>query len=278
MRITLLLAAGFTLAAAVETPWLAEISRWRAAYEDNLKAPGGWLSVSGLFWLHEGANTVGSDPHADVILRDGTPLHAGVMTMKDGLVSFHAEGGPERTLKPDVPGPPDVLSIGTLSLTVIKRGPRTGVRLKDPQAETRRAFTGCKWFPASPGWKVSARWTAYKEPHTVAILNVLGMQSEEPAPGFAEFTLNGRQMRLEPITEDDHLFFLFKDRTSGQATYAAGRFLYADLPKDGTVELDFNKSENPPCAFTAFATCPLPPKQNVLPVAVTAGEKKYGTH
>ena len=101
------------------------------------------------------------------------------------------------------------------------------------------------------------------------------MTSDEPSPGAAEFTLQGRAMRLEPIVEDDHLFFLFKDLTSGKTTYGSGRFLYAAMPKDGVVELDFNKAENPPCAFTAFATCPLPPKQNALPIAVDAGEKKY---
>ena len=104
------------------------------------------------------------------------------------------------------------------------------------------------------------------------------MTDEEPSPGYAEFQIKGRTLRLEPVAEEDDLFFMFKDTTSGRTTYGAGRFLYADKPKDGTVELDFNKAENPPCAFTAFATCPLPPKQNALPLAVEAGEKTYGHH
>jgi uncharacterized protein (DUF1684 family) len=278
VRLTLLLAAGVTLAAAAGPGYLSEIESWRAAYEDNLKAPGGWLSVSGLFWLHEGENVVGSDARADVLLREGAPKRAGVLRMKAGVVSFEGDGGPVRVLKPDVPGPPDVVTIAGISMNVIQRGARTGVRLKDPQAVTRREFTGCKWFPAAETWHVKARWVAYKEPHTVPILNILGMTSQEPAPGYAEFTIAGKALRLEPITEDDHLFFLFKDQTSGKTTYGAGRFLYAALPKDGTVELDFNKSENPPCAFTAFATCPLPPRQNILPVSLTAGEMKYGKH
>jgi uncharacterized protein (DUF1684 family) len=274
----ILLAAGFTLAAAAVPSWQLELATWRGAYEEKLKTPGGWLSVSGLFWLHEGENVVGSDPQSDVVLREGTPKRAGVLRMKAGIVSFSGGGSQERLLKTDVPGPPDVVTIGTVAMTVIKRGAKTGVRLKDPEAASRRDFTGCKWFPPAATWRVDAKWISYPEPHKVPILNILGMTSEEPAPGYAEFTVAGKKVQLEPITEDDHLFFLFKDQTSGVTTYAAGRFLYAAMPKDGVVELDFNKAENPPCAFTAFATCPLPPKQNVLPVAIAAGEKKYGNH
>lgn len=261
------------------------LARWRATYEEKLKAPGSWLSVSGLFWLHEGENVVGSDPQSDVVLRAGTPKRAGVLRMQAGAVSFErtersggTAGAALRVLKTDVPGPPDVVNIDSVALTVIKRGERTGVRMKDPEAATRRDFTGCKWFPPAPRWHIQAKWVAYKEPRTLGILNVLGMTSQEPAPGYAEFTLQGKRLRLEPITEDGYLFFLFKDQTSGQTTYGAGRFLYAAMPKDGVVDLDFNKAENPPCAFTDFATCPLPPKQNALPVAIPAGEKKYGHH
>ncbi|MDQ1469831.1 MAG: uncharacterized protein QOJ99_1311 [Bryobacterales bacterium] len=272
------MAAGMTLAAAAGPAYLADVGNWRVGYEEKLKAPGGWLSVAGLFWLHEGENSVGSDPKADIVLREGLPKRAGVFRMKQDSVWFQAEGSAEKLMKPDVPGPADVANIGTVAITVIKRGPKTGVRIKDTEAATRRDFTGCKWFPAASKWLVKAKWVAYKEPRTIGILNLLGMTSQEPAPGYAEFTLAGKQLRLEPITEDDHLFFLFKDQTSGNITYAAGRFLYAAMPKDAVVELDFNKSENPPCAFTAFATCPLPPKQNVLPVPIAAGEKKYGNH
>jgi uncharacterized protein (DUF1684 family) len=278
MQVSLFMAAGIVLAAAARPDYIAEVRKWRVSYEEKLKSPAGWLSVSGLSWLHEGDNTVGSDPKSDVVLREGLPKRAGVFRMKQDAVSFKADGSPEKVLKPDVPGPADVVNIGTVAMTVIKRGPKTGVRLKDTEAATRREFTGCKWFPADAKWLVRAKWVPYKEPRTLGILNILGMRSEEPAPGYAEFMLAGMQLRLEPITEEDHLFFLFKDQTSGRTTYAAGRFLYAAMPKEGVVELDFNKAENPPCAFTAFATCPLPPRQNMLPVAISAGEKKYGHH
>jgi uncharacterized protein len=234
---------------------------WRAKYEAGLKAPDGWLSVAGLFWLHEGANTI-ELPQKPIVLR----LDAGKVTFE------------KRPLKSDVSDHPDVLRFGDVTVTVIERGGKTGVRLRDPNAETRRDFTGCKWFPADSAWRVNARWIAYPKPKTIAITNILGMTDREPSPGYAEFTLEGKTLRLEPVIDDGELFFMFKDATSARTTYGAGRFLYAAIPKGNEVELDFNKAHNPPCAFTAFATCPLPPKQNILPVAVEAGEKSYGKH
>ncbi len=184
----------------------------------------------------------------------------------------------KRQLKSDETDHPDVLKFGDVTATIIERGGKFGVRLRDPNAETRREFTGCKWFPASDAWRVKAKWVPYPKPKTIAITNILGMTDQEPSPGYAEFTLQGRKMTLEPVLEDGELFFMFKDATSAKTTYGAGRFLYAALPKGDSVELDFNKAHNPPCAFTAFATCPLPPKQNILPAAIEAGEKNYGKH
>jgi uncharacterized protein (DUF1684 family) len=270
MRIVAMLAL---LASGTWTP--ADVEKWRADYESGLKAPSGWLSVAGLFWLHEGSNVVGSDPQSDVVLPEGTPARAGVLRLNSGKATFEPASGTPVAIKPDSS---DTFRFGAVEMTLIERGGKTGARLRDPNAATRRDFTGCKWFPAAESWDVHARWVAYPEPKKIAILNVLGMTSQEPSPGYAEFTLQGQKLRLEPVVEDNQLFFMFKDQTSGKSTYAAGRFLYADMPKDGAVELDFNKAKNPPCAFTAFATCPLPPKQNALPVALEAGEKKYGPH
>ena len=282
MRSGLLLAAGWFVmqgALAAESPgYLQDVAQWRVEREAKLKAPESWLAVAGLFWLREGESVVGSDPLSDVVLREGLPKRAGVLRMSGGVVTFAPVDGAAVVMKPDSPGPPDVVRIGSVSMTVIKRGDRTGVRLRDPEAATRRNFTGLIWYPAAAAWRVDAKWVAYPAPKTLKIVNILGMTIEESAPGYAEFTLQGKTFRLEPITEDDHLFFLLKDQTSGHETYGAGRYLYSALPKDGRVELDFNKTENPPCAFTAFATCPLPPKQNVLPIAIEAGEKKYGNH
>ena len=260
--------------------WMAEIADWRAKHEAGLKSPNGWLSVAGLFWLHEGANVLGSDPHSDVVLPEVGPKRAGVLNFAAGKVSFEPADknfpGKRGVLRSDAEGRLDLLEISGVQLTVIRRGERTGVRMRDPNAATRRNFTGLHWFAASETWRIKGKWTAYTEPKTIAITNVLGMTDQEPSPGFAEFTVGGRKLRLEPVLEDNHLFFIFKDQTSGKATYGAGRFLYADMPKDGEVILDFNKAENPPCAFTAFATCPLPPRQNSLGAAIEAGEMNFG--
>jgi uncharacterized protein len=252
-----------------------EVAKWRAEREASLKAPGGWLSVAGLFWLHPGNNLVGSDPQSDIVLPAGTPEHTGALLFEHGKVTWG-----KSVLKSDAGEHPDVVQIGAISFTIIERGGKTGVRVRDPHADTRTRFTGCRWFPADPAWRIQAKWVAYPAAKKIAITNILGMTDDEPSPGYAEFALNGRTMRLEPVTEDGELFFMFKDATSGKSTYGAGRFLYAPLPKAGaaTVELDFNKAHNPPCAFTAFATCPLPPKQNILQTSIQAGEKNYGHH
>ena len=274
------------LAATASVPYLAEVAKWRADYEASLKAPYGWLSVAGLFWLHDGANVVGSDPKSDVVTPAGTPKRAGVLRFAGGKTTFEPQAGAgvligdkpagKAELKPDVSGHPDVIRIGAVSLTVIVRGPKTGVRMRDPNAETRRTFTGNVWFPADPAWRIKAKWVLYPEPKKITITNILGMTDEEPSPGYAEFTVKGKTLRLEPVLEDNDLSFYFKDATSGKTTYPPGRFLDTDMPKGNEIELDFNKAYNPPCAFTAYATCPLPPKQNVLATAIDAGEKNYG--
>jgi len=254
-------------------------NEWRAKREHNLTKPDGWLAVAGLFWLHDGVMSIGSDPQSDVVLPPGAPKRLGTLRMRKGVVTLE-QAGHTTVIRPDIDEHPDTVQVGSLMLTVIKRMDRTGIRMRDPNAATRRNFTGCKWFPASEKWRVRAKWVAYPTPKKIRITNILGMTDEEPSPGYAEFAVNGRTVRLEPVTEDDtgELSFMFKDATSGNTTYAQGRFLDTDKPKDGYVTLDFNQTYNPPCAFIAFATCPLPPKQNTLTVAIEAGEKKYGNH
>ena len=262
MRLIPILAAGVAFAA---TTGADTEQQWRAKYEASLKAPGGWLSVAGLSWLKDGANTV--DLPADASQKTIA------LRLNQGKVTYQG-----RTLKTDAVDHPDELRFGPVSATIIERGGRFGVRLRDPNAETRRDFTGCKWFPADEAWRIHARWAPYSKPKQIAITNILGMTDEEDSPGYAEFEVHGNTMRLEPVVDDGELFFIFKDATSAKTTYGAGRFLYADMPKGNTVELDFNRAHNPPCAFTAFATCPLPPRQNILKAAIEAGEKSYGGH
>jgi uncharacterized protein (DUF1684 family) len=288
MRLALVLAAGSLFAATVSTSYLAELAKWRTEREASLKKPDGWLSVSGLFWLHEGANMVGSDPKADVVTPAGTPERAGLLRFAGGKTIFEPQTGagaligdkPARRmeLKADVTNHPDVIKIGDVTLTLIVRGPKTGVRMRDPNADTRRNFTGNVWYPADPAWRVVAKWVKYSQPKQIRITNILGMTDDEPSPGYAEFAVKGKMLRLEPVLEDGGLSFYFKDTTSGRTTYPPGRFLDADVPRGSEIVLDFNEAYNPPCAFTAYATCPLPPKQNVLAAPIEAGEKNYGHH
>jgi uncharacterized protein (DUF1684 family) len=263
-----------------------EIENWRAGRLQRLQADGGWLTVAGLFWLKDGVNTIGTASSNDFVLRaDSAPAKLGRFEFSSGKTRFVAEPGARVTLsgkpvstvelRPDTSGHKDELATGDLRMFIIKRGERYAVRLIDHQSEYRRHFTGLQWFPISPEFKVMARWVAYSPHKTIPIPNILGETEHLPCPGYAEFRLEGQTLRLEPVLEDNRLFFIFRDRTAGSKTYGAGRFLYTDLARDGKLTIDFNTSYNPPCAFTPFATCPLPPKQNQLPVAIEAGELKY---
>lgn len=282
------MAAVLAVAAATTSPYVAEIEQWRAKREERLKADDGWLAVTGLFWLKDGPNTVGSARGNDIVLPASAPAKVAVIDFAGGKAAVRVEpgvavlsGGKPVTTMPlradTAEGGPDVLVLGPLSLQVIERGGRYGIRLKDKDAKQRREFAGLSWYPVREAHRVVARFVPHPAPKTISIANVLGQEDQQPSPGTAVFTIGGREVRLDPILESPdakQLFFIFRDATAPRDTYPAGRYLYTDLPKDGMVTLDFNKAYSPPCAFTAFATCPLPPPQNRLPVRIEAGEKK----
>lgn len=266
----------------------AEIERWRQNREAQLKADDGWLTLAGLFWLKEGENSIGSDASNSIVLPAGrAPGKLGMLELHNGVTTFKPEPGAltrdgkpatAEILKPDTSGTPDIVRIKALSLLVIQRGSRYGIRLRDNNNEMRRRFTGLKYFPVNEEYRLKAKFVPYNPAKVIAVPNILGGTENESSPGYAEFTLQGQVLRLDPILEDGRLFFIFKDLTAGKETYPAGRFLSAEMPggEAGEVVLDFNKAYNPPCAFTAYATCPLPPKQNQLPVRIEAGELRYG--
>jgi uncharacterized protein (DUF1684 family) len=286
--VKLWIAALLAFGLAWQSPsYRAEIEAARAKRVADLKADDGWLTVSGLFWLKPGRNIAGTGPGSDIRLPAGAPSRLGVFRLADGHVTFTAgeqanvtiAGRPAHTvsLKPDAEEA-GTLATGSLRLLLIKREDRFGIRMRDLNSHARRSFTGLHYFPLSPDARVTASFTAYPEPRTLRIPNVLGQNPEMISPGYVTFTFGGRSLRLEPVYETDErkdLFFIFKDLTSRDSTYPAGRFLHAALPADGSVVLDFNLAYNPPCAFTDFATCPLPPKQNQLPVRIEAGEQAY---
>ncbi len=283
-RIALTVAVGAGALAAQQN-YRAEIEKWRKEREANLIKDDGWTTVVGLFWLKEGENSAGSNPRSRIKLPEGAPAEVGKFLLRSGKVIFKAapgvkvtsRGAPVETIemKPDEPGPATIIEIGDLSMFVLSRGDRFAIRLRDKNSRFRREFKGLKWFPVDEAWRIEAKWVPYPEGKRVAIDNVTGQTTVEKSPGYAVFRIDGKECRLEPVLEGDLLFFIFKDRTAGKETYPGGRFLYAAQPRNGIVMLDFNRAFNPPCAFTPFVTCPLPPPQNHLPVRITAGEMNY---
>ncbi|MDT5269168.1 MAG: uncharacterized protein QOH49_1354 [Acidobacteriota bacterium] len=276
--------------AAAPASYEQELEQWKAKRLTNLKSEDGWLTLIGLFWLKEGENRFGSDPTNEIVLPDGkTPALAGTLRLAAGKVTLEAKpdakitlkGQPVTTLelKSDEDGEPTVLELGSLSFHVVKRGERLGLRVKDRENPARAEFKGTDYYPADRKWVVNARFEPYQPPKQVPILNVLGMETEETSPGTLAFEVDGRPYKLEALKEkgEEQFFIIFADQTSGKETYRAGRYLYADPPgTDGVVRLDFNKAYSPPCAFTRYATCPLPPAQNHLPLRVEAGERYLG--
>ena len=281
--------AGAAVTAAESPADFQQIEKtWRESREKRLKGPNGWLTLVGLAWLRAGDNTLGSDPDSVVVLPEKTPKHAGVLVLADGKVTLKPSQGSGITidgkpagaqlLRDDMDEHTDVMKIGEVSFFVIRRGDRYGVRVKDPDGPARAHFQGLAYFPADPKWRVEATFVPYDTPHQIQIPNVLGEVESMEAPGLVKFKVDGKEYTLAPVVEDPKeplLWFIFKDQTSAKETYGAGRFLYAEMPKDGKTVVDFNQAYNPPCAFTPYATCPLPPKENWLSVRVEAGEKAY---
>jgi uncharacterized protein (DUF1684 family) len=265
----------------VRDSYSAEIDQWRADRRTRLLSDNGWLTLVGLDWLHDGVNdvTLPAHPPASVrlILKNGrVTLQPSLRVMIDGPTGLRDDTDPQG---------PTVIPIGTLNFQIIKRsdktGDRFGVRVKDTQSDARKNFKGLDYFATNPSYRIEARFEPYEPAKKIAISNVLGMTSDETSPGALVFTLHGRSFRIDPILEqgEKDLFIIFKDATSGKETYAAARYLYAHPPDAaGKIIIDFNKSYNPPCVFTPYATCPLPPPQNRLPVRIEAGEKKYAGH
>lgn len=265
-----------------------EIEKFRAERLEGLKDPNGWLTLVGLFWLDEGDNPFGSDPKGKIVFPAGkAPARAGTLVRHGDQVTLQAAVGAgitvagkpvtEVALQADVTGKATVMELGPLSFFLIRRGDRLGLRVKDRESPALQAFAGVEDFPLRGDWRIEARFEANVPAKKIPIANVLGMVEDQPSPGAVIFTHGGQTYRLDALANSDGtLSLVFGDETNGHETYGAGRFLDVDAPKDGKVMVDFNQAYNPPCAFTRFATCPLPPAQNKLKVRVEAGEKKYG--
>lgn len=244
------------------TSYEGSVREWQQKRDAKLRAPDSWLTLVDLKWLKPGDNPL--------VLAPGSPE---IVRLEHERVTLVRNGQPPRTLSYDEKNP-DIVREGSVFFYVIKRGDRFALRVKDSNSPARVNFQGMKYFPVNPELHFQARFLP--DAKKIPILNILGQTEMQDSPGVVEFSYHGKSYHLRPIFEDDTLFFLFKDPTNRTQTYQAGRMLNTPLPKDGKVDLDFNHSYNPPCTFTPYATCPLPPKENALPFAVEAGELRYG--
>lgn len=295
--------------------WKEELAAWRAAREREIDAPDGSLTLVGMEWLKPGANSVGTAEDNQIRVHAQAPDHIGLLTVSSNQPS----GNPPKGKQPDAPPqnsqivqllsppggfPPDLLVDGKparegaltvegpslsmiswhgLTMVVLNRGGRYALRIKDADSPARTSFNGLNWYAPDLHFRVRAVWTPFSSPQTEKIPTVLGTTIDLPSPGYAEFVLDGKPLRLQPVLEDPNsktLFFILSDVTSDIATYGTARYLHTGLPdhgldQPGLLTLDFNRLENPPCAYSTYATCPMPPEQNRLLVPLQAGEKLY---
>ena len=271
-----------------------ELKQWDSARIAALKDPNGWLNLEGLFWFKKGVNSFGSSSVNDLVYDNAAfPKHVGDFIYEDGKV-YWKDGITEKIIIND--GDLVIANAGTLNLLtategkytsqwkdfvwiVIQREDKVGVRFRNLKAKTLLEFKGIERFPVDAKWHIKAKVIPQNQ-NPLMIMNVLGQNTAQKHGGQLVFDIEGTTYRLDAIDEGGiRLFVTFADATSGKTTYGSGRFIELEKPDaDGFTYIDFNKAYNPPCAFTEFATCPLPPPQNRLTIAIPAGEKKYGQH
>ena len=283
---------------AQETPWQKETDAWRIQHSAELRKPDGWLSLTALEWLDPGDTSVGSAPDNKIHLPPGGPDHVGVLHLEGASVTLNPppggfpgdlliDGQPAHAQQlhtdPDGDKHNPRITIASLNFYVVNRGDRYALRIKDANSDALTHFHPLDWYPLDESYRITARWIPYRPQKTVVLARLVGSSYQEPVPGVAEFIFHGKTYQLEPVLEDPavaKLFFILRDTTSSTTTYGACRFLYtgfADhgLDQPGELVLDFNRLENPPCAYTPYSTCPLPPPQNRLPIALPVGERRY---
>jgi uncharacterized protein len=292
-----------TLMASAAAPqaddaWYRDLLAWRQEHAAELQKPDGWLALAGLEWIEPGDTSFGSSNDNKIHLPAGGPDHLGVLQLQGTTVSiapppggfprsFLIDGKPaqrqELHTEPDNDKHNPRMTIGALNVYVVRRGDKFALRIKDAKSAALVGFHGLKWYPPRSSYRVIAHWTPYLPQKTITLDRMVGASYQEPVPGVAAFTLGGKKYQLEPVLEDPavaKLFFILRDKTSTSTTYGACRFLYTGFPsngleKEGELVLDFNHLENPPCAYTPYATCPLPPKQNRLLIPLPVGELRY---
>lgn len=286
------------LAFPQDTDWRKDLAAWRTQHVADLLKPDGWLSLDGLYWLQPGDNSFGSAVDNKIRLVANSPANIGILHFENNTVKLIAPAGgfPAEFRVADAPAKEQVipvesdndknalhLTIGTLNMYVIQRADRFALRVKDSKSAALLRFHGLHWYVPDGKYRVKAKWVPYNPQKSITLATLTGTTYARPVPGVAQFALDGKTYRLEPVVEDpekEQLFFILRDTTSATTTYRACRFLYTVLPSNGVDKLgelwlDFNRLENPPCAYTPFATCPLPPPQNRLKIPLPVGEKRY---
>lgn len=261
------------------------VADFRARREASIRSEYGWLSLAGLFWLHKGENTVGSGKENHILLPERAPASTGVFTLNDEGVTFTPQpdvnvrlnyaplDSTSPKLKTDTSGQ-DFMHIGDVQMVMLERAGELAIRVWDPQSPVRQSFAGCEWYAPDESYRVRAKVERFAEPKTVMVVDSIGMERPGELHAALTFELHGELHRLEAEARDDGTYYIiFRDATAGKTTYGSGRYLTTEVAKDGQVIIDFNMAYNPPCAFTQFATCPLPLPENILPIAIEAGEK-----
>lgn len=264
-----------------------ELEEWRSLRLERLKGRNGWLNLAGLYWLDEGANTFGSDSSNHIIFPEKAAPFCGTITLQNGTCTLHALPASGATadsitvseliLKDDQSGRPTKIEMGSLGWYIIKRDSLYGIRLRDYESPAIAALHEIPSYPPDINWVVRAEYVPYDSAVVFSVPTAIGTLEEYKCQGELRFRINGTKQRLVASTEGNGLFIIMADATSGRETYGAGRYLSAPLPDSSNqVILDFNRATNPPCAFTPYATCPMPPRENLMDVAIEAGEKSVG--
>lgn len=267
-----------------------EVEDWYQERVLSLKAEEGWLNLIGLHWLERGETTFGTGPELRFRLEsDGFPDSIGIFSLEDGKVFFIPSADSifigENKVKEKIKifdsetEESEKLTLKSLRWNIIKRADAYGVRLRDLEAEAVTQFEGIERFPVALDWRLEARFVPHVPVREIPITNVLGQTTPNPSPGYLEFEKDGKTYKIDALDAGDELYLIIADKTSGGETYGGGRYIYVKKPTLGDIViLDFNKAYNPPCVFTPHATCPLPPKQNMLDLSINAGEKTFGEH
>ncbi len=278
--------------ASPEMQWddavVKDIEAWRGKHEADYRRD--WATIDGLHFLSPGLHSAGSAPNNDIVLTAALPSRIGRFTVADNKVAFDPEPGVTLTINGKAPlsatimrddgeDESDEIEANGVSVVVHRSGERIALRVRDPNGERAKAFSGFSWFPIKSDYRVIGRFIRDAVPREEHVVNTFGDIDTYQTEGVVQFTLNGQSLRLRPFTtRPKHFYIVFNDATSGNETYEAARFLTAELREDGTTIVDFNEAYNPPCAFNPFTTCPIPLPENRLRASVLAGERKYSGH